>query len=133
VPRGFTLLEVLIALTVASMAAVVSFAVLLVPLRTLALDGQIVRAKGVAERALLTALARPCDWASPLPFERTDDVRDEGMRFVQTVRVHVFPGTDLWRFGVEVAWTTAGRRYHTSLVYDHAFYGVTCPQWVPSP
>lgn len=124
--RGFTLLEVLVALTVASMAAVVSFTVFLIPLRTLILDGYIVRGKGVAERALLEAMARPCEWEG----EREDTVTDEGAVFERTVEVRVFPGVELWRFSVQTRWSLAGRRYQTSIVHHHAYYGLRCPQWV---
>ncbi|MGQ0670308.1 MAG: PulJ/GspJ family protein [Actinomycetota bacterium] len=128
--RGFTLLEVLVALTVASMAALVSFAVFAIPLRTMILDAHIVRAKGVAERALLSVLAHPCEWADVEQPTR-DTLLDEGMTFTRTVEVGVMPGTELWRVGVTVGWTTAGRRWQTALLYHEAFYGLRCPQWFP--
>lgn len=126
---GFTLLEVLVALTVASMAAVISFTVFAIPLRTLVLDAHIVRAKGVAERTFLEVMMHPCDWASAEP--TIQQVEDEGLTFTRTVEVGVFPGTDLWRIAITVTWTTAQRPYRTHLVYHHPFYGLVCAQWLP--
>jgi len=121
--RGMTLIEVLVSLMLVSMVATISASAYLFAFRGLLLSAQTVRAQGVAERALMSIYARPCDYLG----EVTDTVVNEGLAFERTVSVSVLPGTQTWRFHSAVAWKHLGRRYHTEIL-TYSMMTIDCPQ-----
>lgn len=128
-PQGFTLLEVVIAMMLWALVASMMFATYGVMLRSLLLSSRTVQAQGIAERAILTAQARPCEWVDRAPEPAI--VMDEGVPFERTITVEALPGgPDLWKFHAMVAWRQVGRRYQVQLLTHRAYYGLLCPHWI---
>lgn len=127
---GFSLMEVIVALSLVGVLSLVVFANWAVSLRTQATDARYIRAKGAAERTVMEALGRPCEWVNdPLDQPRIGTLEDEGMRYSRETDVRPLPGSNLWRFKATVSWVMFGRRYSTSVLM-HQDLPVICPQWM---
>ena len=126
--RGFTLLEVMVSLMLVGILSTVVFMSYAVMLRTMAMSQRFVQAQGVAERAILMAQARPCDYEGESQ-PHVAVVQDDGVSFERALTATALPGERLWRFHVTVSWTQFGRRQQTQLV-THQSLTIFCPHWV---
>lgn len=124
---GFSLLEVLITLTLSVMVvAFVTAPAMLLPLRTIALTLQTAQAQGLAARGILEAAARPCEWVDR---DSVEQIADEGRLFERRLVTTALPGNFLWEFDARVSWRSFNRRHAVRLV-SHTTMTLTCPQWV---
>lgn len=124
-PLGFTLMEVLIAL---SLTSLLWFPTMLLYARQSrgAIDQALfIRAQGVAERGIESAQARPCGWISA-----EETVTDEGRAFQRTVTISLVAET-LVRYQATVRWEAFGRPRRVDLVaYQQVQALPFCPEWM---
>jgi hypothetical protein len=101
-----TLMEVLIAMMLLAVVAVVIFSAFSIGLRAAALAGGMNTATGIAEETLALLTASPCGSSFTLPISETPD--DERLaRYHREVRVRPASGVGLWELSVTVSWTQA--------------------------
>lgn len=122
--RGFSLLEVIVAMSIAAMIATGTFALYAVPLRSMLLMQRFAQAQDVAARALQPLLAQPCEHIGQAPATRM--VVDAGYAFQQTTSVAQVPGVSLWRFSAEVSWRFMGQERTARAVVFEALPTVQC-------
>jgi hypothetical protein len=99
-----TILEVLIALTVFAVVALVVFAAFGIGLRATTLAGGMQTATSLAEEALAQLAASPCGASFESALPPLPD-RADLARYRREARADRVPGADLWALTVTVSWT----------------------------
>lgn len=100
--QGMTLLEVLIAMMLLSVVALIIFTAFGIGLRAAALAAGMNTATGLAEETLATLTAAPCgsSFRTTLP----EEIEGERLQYRRHVSVRPAPGQNLWELSATISW-----------------------------